>query len=398
MRGDHVAAIVFLLLCCRSLIFTVLAILELVKSQSPNGKATKLPLVSVVIPAFNEAAVISRTLESLLACDYANKEIIVVDDGSCDGTRQVVEGYRDRFNSLAILAHSENRGKAAALNTGIAATAGALVATIDADTEVRADTLSRCVRRLSETGEAAVACNILVSRPHSLLEEIQELEYRTGLNIERAAQSRLRAISVLPGAATVYRGDVARAYPFSGRTRTEDADYTLWLSSLSHPVGYAMDAIAETKAPATCSVLVRQRARWIGGHLQCSVYHTVSLLRNPWFTFVTFPIFVILNFAGFAALISGAYLGVIGHLGSVRIDPIQLFLASAGLIYCQRMAVICALNDGFPRLKTFLLEPLFMPLVHAFVFVSFFFELALRPAGIWARKAPFVSRTHAPAG
>lgn len=397
MGGGHVAATVFLLLCCRSLIFTILAILEL-KRHSPDAKVTTFPLVSVVIPAFNEAAVISRTLDSLLACDYANKEIIVVDDGSCDGTRRVVEEYRDRFSSLTILAHSENLGKAAALNTGIAVTTGALVATIDADTEVRADTLSRCVRRLSVSGEIAVACNILVSRPHKLLEEIQDQEYRTGLNIERAAQSRLRAISVLPGAATVFRGSVARAYPFSGRTRTEDADHTLWLSSLGHSAGYAMDAIAETQVPATCSALARQRIRWIGGHLQCSIYHAASLLRTARFTFVTFPIFVILNFAGFAALISGAYLGVIGQLGSVRVDPVQMFLASLGLIYCQRFAVIYALNNQFPRLRTFLLEPLFMPLVHAYAFVSFFFDIALRSAGMSARKAPGISRTHTPAG
>jgi glycosyltransferase involved in cell wall biosynthesis len=88
-----------------------------------------LPLVSVVIPSYNHARFVTQAVDSGLAQTYPNVEVIVVDDGSKDGTRQSLKPYLGRIRYI----YQENQGLAAARNTGIQAAQGAYVALLDAD-------------------------------------------------------------------------------------------------------------------------------------------------------------------------------------------------------------------------------------------------------------------------
>ena len=91
------------------------------------------PLLSVVIPCFNEAATILDLLERVRSAPVASKQIIVVDDGSTDGTREFLQGLR--ADDLTVLLHERNRGKGAALATGFAAARGEICIVQDADLE-----------------------------------------------------------------------------------------------------------------------------------------------------------------------------------------------------------------------------------------------------------------------
>jgi len=91
------------------------------------------PLLSVVIPCFNEAATILDLLERVRSAPVASKQIIVVDDGSIDGTRELLQGLR--ADDLTVLLHERNRGKGAALATGFAAARGEICIVQDADLE-----------------------------------------------------------------------------------------------------------------------------------------------------------------------------------------------------------------------------------------------------------------------
>jgi glycosyltransferase involved in cell wall biosynthesis len=96
---------------------------------------TSIPedLVTVVVPAYNAAATINETLQSVRAQTHASLEIIVVDDGSSDGTDQIVERHMSADSRVTLIRHATNRGVAAARNTAIAAGKGVLIAPIDAD-------------------------------------------------------------------------------------------------------------------------------------------------------------------------------------------------------------------------------------------------------------------------
>ena len=91
------------------------------------------PLLSVVIPCFNEAATILDLIERVRQAPVRSKQIIVVDDGSLDGTRELLEGLRDA--DLTVLLHERNQGKGAALATGFAAAEGEICIVQDADLE-----------------------------------------------------------------------------------------------------------------------------------------------------------------------------------------------------------------------------------------------------------------------
>jgi glycosyltransferase involved in cell wall biosynthesis len=121
-------------------------------------QAPTRPTVSVVITTYNRAELCVRAVESALAQTYPHLEIIVVDDGSRDGTAQRL---RTRFGSKILLISQENRGVSAARNTGVAAGSGALVALLDSDDYWRPEKTEEQVRFLETHPEyGMVLCNL----------------------------------------------------------------------------------------------------------------------------------------------------------------------------------------------------------------------------------------------
>jgi glycosyltransferase involved in cell wall biosynthesis len=111
------------------------------------------PLVSVIIPTYNRADVVTRAVDSVLAQEYRPIEIVVVDDGSTDDTRDVLAKYPDPVRTM----HQENTERGAARNTGLAATTGALVACLDSDDEMLPGHLDRLVAALVDQPDVGIA-------------------------------------------------------------------------------------------------------------------------------------------------------------------------------------------------------------------------------------------------
>lgn len=141
------------------------------------------PMISIIIPAYNEEKVIANTIESVLEIDYPKKEVIVVDDGSKDSTLQIAKRYeRDNVKVL----HKENGGKATALNYGIAFAKGEIIAVLDADTVAGRSSLKEVAKVFEDDSNiAAVAGNIKVRNKVNWLTWCQALEYVAGLQIAR---------------------------------------------------------------------------------------------------------------------------------------------------------------------------------------------------------------------
>ncbi|MEQ1642736.1 MAG: glycosyltransferase [Pyrinomonadaceae bacterium] len=107
--------------------------------------STDQPLVSVIIPNYNYASYVGEAIDSVLAQDYPNVEVIVVDDGSSDDSRAVVERYGERVSSI----FQPNQGVCATRNNGVVASSGEFVAFIDADDAWMPTKLSRQMERLT---------------------------------------------------------------------------------------------------------------------------------------------------------------------------------------------------------------------------------------------------------
>lgn len=244
----------------------------------PDG--AELAIVSVIVPAYNEERVIGETIASLLGSDYANYEIIVVDDGSQDRTSEVV---RERFgnNGRVRLFTEPNRSKADALNLGLSHARGELIVALDADTIFTPQTISALAHRFDDPKIGAVAGNAKVGNRLNIITRWQALEYITSQNMDRRAFASLNCITVVPGAVGAWRRELIReAGGFSSDTLAEDQDLTLNIRKLGYKIGYEEDAIAWTEAPDTLRGLARQRYRWAFGTLQCMWKHR-SVLFNP---------------------------------------------------------------------------------------------------------------------
>ncbi|MEO8433387.1 MAG: glycosyltransferase [Pyrinomonadaceae bacterium] len=240
------------------------------------------PMVSVIIPAHNEEAVIGQTIQSLLKSQYQHYEIIVVDDGSQDRTSDVV---RERFSNepRVQLFTEKNGGKAAALTLGLTHATGDIIVALDADTLFSPQAVGALAQRFHDPQVGAIAGNAKVGNRVNLVTRWQALEYITSQNMDRRAFASLNCITVVPGAVGAWRRElIERAGGFSSDTLAEDQDLTLSIRRLGYKIGYEEEAIAWTEAPDTLRGLARQRYRWAFGTLQCMWKHRNALF-NPRF-------------------------------------------------------------------------------------------------------------------
>ena len=302
-----------------------------------SARGAARPGVAVVIPAFNEACNIGGTLASLRSQVPPPAEIVVVDDGSTDATAVLARRSLTGFGPGRVIVLPANLGKAEALNAGIRATHCELVLTLDADTRLAPGALDAALETLEARRADAVAFHVDVDNAATWLGGLQRQEYLAALNFERAGQDVVGAISILPGAATLFRRAVLLDHPFSARTRTEDADLSLGLGRRGLRLALADGAVAATVVPASGLALVRQRVRWIAGHLQCCAVHA----RGPesagrLFGLLTFPNFVMATLSLPCASVAMAAIWATGPTAVLGFTWGQAALACGVLIYVQR--------------------------------------------------------------
>lgn len=238
------------------------------------------PLISILIPAFNEARVIVASINRLLTSDYPKLEIIVIDDGSTDGTSAVVSEAFSAESRVTLLT-IPNGGKANAINTGLREAKGPVVVALDADTQFEPNTVSKLVRWFADPKIGAVAGNAKVGNRINILTRWQALEYITAQNLERRALAALGCITVVPGAVGAWRRDaLSKLGDFPVDTLAEDQDLTIAIQKAGYKVVFDAEAVAWTEAPDTFRSLAKQRFRWAFGTLQCLWKHADAMF-NP---------------------------------------------------------------------------------------------------------------------
>jgi cellulose synthase/poly-beta-1,6-N-acetylglucosamine synthase-like glycosyltransferase/peptidoglycan/xylan/chitin deacetylase (PgdA/CDA1 family)/spore germination protein YaaH len=267
----------------RALIIGILAVIEKLRPDN-HVMPDPPPTVTVLIPAHNEEGDIVQTVTSVLASDFSPLRVIVIDDGSTDKTGPLLDEQFGSDSRVRII-HQVNRGKSAALNRAMAEANTEILVTIDADTEIEPDAISKLVRHFSDPKLAAVAGNVKVGNRSRWLTRWQALEYITSQNMEKRAFDLLNCITVVPGALGAWRRKaIEAAGGITADTVAEDADLTIAIRRLGWRIGYDEDAIAWTEAPETAGALIRQRFRWTFGTLQSFWKHSDTLFRPKYGT------------------------------------------------------------------------------------------------------------------
>jgi biofilm PGA synthesis N-glycosyltransferase PgaC len=253
-----------IILILRYVILLWLGYLHHVESDALPEELTEAPPVSVVVPAYNEAPVIESALRSLLELDYPEYEILVVDDGSTDGTAARATALAGDYGraTIRVLTRS-NAGKASALNAGIGIARHDYVLCMDADSRISRDSLRVAMRHFRDPRVGAVAGNVKVVNRGTMWSALQALEYIEGLNLARRAQGFLRVVNIVPGPIGIFRREALTAVGgYDTDTFAEDADLTLKILTAGWHITYENRAIAWTEAPERLHDLIKQRYRW----------------------------------------------------------------------------------------------------------------------------------------
>ena len=240
-----------------------------------------LPLISLVVPAFNEGPVIEAAIRSLLKLDYPNYEVLVIDDGSTDDTYQKALTVARLSTTVPVrVITKRNGGKADALNTGMTHARGEFVLNMDGDTKLSRNTLRACIRHFEDPRIGAVAGNVKVLNRENIWTRVQALEYVEGLAMARKAQSFMRSVNIIPGPLGMFRKSVLQQVGgYDEDTFAEDCDLTLKMLMRGWHIAYEPTAIAWVETPSKLLDLLKQRYRWTRGILQAMRKHKSALWK-----------------------------------------------------------------------------------------------------------------------
>ena len=284
------------------------------------------PPVALVVPAFNEESGIVQTVLSLLDLNYPAKEIIVVDDGSTDGTllalishfeltamslayRPAIKGkqptafyHNPEYPELTVVT-KENGGKPDAVNVGINVSRSPYFATVDADSLIERDALLRLIAPIFHSPVNTVVsggivrmtngCTVVdgkikeIALPTSWLERCQIVEYMRTFLFGRPAWAFMNATFIASGAfCLLHRETCILAGGYSHETVAEDCDIIATVHQYlrdkkwKYRMVFTSDPVCWTEAPRTMSMLSRQRRRWQLGLLQVVMKHN-HMVFNP---------------------------------------------------------------------------------------------------------------------
>ena len=272
--------------------------------------------VSILIPAFNEEKNIASTVLSVIKQEYEGLiEIIVIDNGSTDETLDVLK--RMNFNNLVIL-EEKTKGKAHALNTGLARATYDYIVTIDADTYLMTDTIQQLVIRYlnAPSGTAAVAGSVYVKNSReTFMTRVQEWDYFISIATIKRMQSLFQATLVAQGALSLYQKRCILEVGGWRNTVGEDIVLTWGFLSLNYRIDFAENAISFTTAPTTYKIFFHQRSRWSRGMIEAFLAYPNILIRPRLITFVVYWnfLFPALDMAFAFIFVPGVIGALFGH-------------------------------------------------------------------------------------
>lgn len=254
MISFNVALITFLSIAVYDLYYFAIFLYQSFQKNEPEFS----PPISVIVPVYNNESTIEKCVTSILNSEYTIKEVIVVNDGSKDRTKEIL----DSLDGITVY-HIPHSGKAAALNFGIQKALYDIV-TVDADTVVEKQTIHMLVRNLNMYD--AVAGNVQVLSRKGFLARCQAVEHVRVAMFRKVAQY-FDDIDIVPGPIGAFKKDVFSHIAY-GTSRVEDMELTQKLRDSHYTIGYEQEAKVYTEMPAAWIPFLRQRFRWATGNIE----------------------------------------------------------------------------------------------------------------------------------
>jgi cellulose synthase/poly-beta-1,6-N-acetylglucosamine synthase-like glycosyltransferase len=269
-------------------IFLVLVFADTRKSFFKEKSSTYLnsyPIVSILVPAYNEESTIGATMKSIYEINYPKSrlDVILINDGSSDATLSKMQEFISSHDAkhFRILSH-QNMGKAGSLNTAIELASGKYFACLDADSFVDKLSLRKMLAMFEKENDGQLAIitpAMKVDSPKGILQKIQWFEYLVMIFVGRLT-SHLDSLYVAPGPFSLYRLDVIKELGgFAKDTLTEDQEIAYRMQKGQYRIKQCFDAYVYTVAPNKLPGFYRQRRRWYMGSMQCA-YKYKDMIAN----------------------------------------------------------------------------------------------------------------------
>jgi len=262
---------------------------------APAATLESAPRLTVIIPAYNEGAMVLQSIESVVRADYPRErlEILVIDDGSTDDTWTYVSRAAEHHPGLVTALRQErNQGKREALALGFARAHGEILVTIDSDSVIERGALLALAGPFRDARVGAVAGKVMVyNRSRGLIPRMLHVRFILSFDIQRAAESVFRNVYCCPGALTALRADAVRsvlsrwrAQRFLGTNCTfgEDRAMTNYLLDSGYDALYQRTAVVHTVVPHAFEKLCKMFLRWDRSYVREELRFARIVWKRPW--------------------------------------------------------------------------------------------------------------------
>lgn len=343
------------------------------------------PKVSVLIPAYNEEVGVLSTVKTILASEYRNIEIIVVNDGSTDGSDNMMRDFLKHkawFDGIEVkYFYKENGGKGKALNYGLERATGDIIMSIDADCILTPSTVGNFVKRFDNPRVMAAVGNVSIGNTETILGTIQYLEFLFSFYFKKA-ESLFGTIYIIGGAAGAFRKEVFEKIGNYNHTNiTEDIELSVRIQAAGMKIVYASDALVYTEGAVSLSGLLKQRLRWKRGRFQTFFEHSrlffsLNKRHNKLLTFVMLPLAYFGDVQLFFEIPFLAFLYVYSYLT----HDFSSFIS--GVIVVSSMFLVQIAFDGNKKKGKLLLIAL-APIGWLLFYVSTYVEFSALIKSVW---------------
>ncbi len=265
------------------------------------------PLVSIMIPAWNEGVGVINTIKSILDSEYREIEIIVVNDGSTDDSDEQMRAFLRKYQGqeqidIAIrYVYQNNTGKGGALNKAISLAKGDIILSIDADCVVDSRAVGEFVRVFKDASVMAAVGNVKIGNSDSTVGIVQYLEFLFSFYFKRV-DALLGSIYIIGGAAGAFRREVfEKLGGYREDNITEDIELTVRIQDAGLKIEYVNDAVVYTEGASDLASLKKQRLRWKLGRFQTFYQHrhlffSTKKHHNKVLTWIIMPLAILQEF------------------------------------------------------------------------------------------------------
>lgn len=260
----------------------------------PSANFENAPSLTVIIPAYNEGAMVLKSIESAVLAVYPKDrlEILVIDDGSADDTWEYIKRATEKFpDRLTPIRFSKNRGKRDALAEGFSRAKGEIVVTVDSDSVIDPRALLAIAGPFRNPQIGAVAGRVAVyNRRHGLIPRMLHVRYILSFDLLRAVESSYQTVYCCPGALTAYRTSVVREVLERWSTQTfwgvpctygEDRALTNYILEAGFHTVYQRTATVHTVAPETYGKLCKMFLRWDRSYIREEIRFQSIVWKRP---------------------------------------------------------------------------------------------------------------------